>query len=48
MAWFGFWIFLATLVACDTFLFSKGYDSFLWEAKTEHEKALHQKALNEQ
>ena len=48
MEWLGFWIFLSTLVVCDTYLFSKGYDSFLWVAKTTQEKAIHEKAANGQ
>lgn len=48
MAWLGFWIFVSVLVGCDTYLFSKGYNSFLWEAKTEQEQAIHKKAANGQ
>ncbi len=40
MEWFGFWIFLSVLVACDTWLFSKGYNSFIWTWKTEKEKEI--------
>lgn len=44
MAWLGFWVFLSTLLVCDTFLFYKGYESFFWKAKTDAEKVIHQKA----
>ena len=39
----GFWIFLSTVLICDTYLFSKGYNSIFWTAKTEQEKRVHQK-----
>lgn len=44
MAWLGFWIFLSVLLVCDTYLFSKGYESTFWSAKTDVEKAIHKKA----
>jgi hypothetical protein len=47
MAWFGFWIFLAVLALCDTWLFYKGYDSILWERRTETEKQLGRSAKND-
>jgi len=34
MMWFGFWIFAAVFIVCDTWVFSKGYDSFLQTHKT--------------
>lgn len=40
MGWLGFWIFLAVLAVCDTWLFYKGYESILWERQTEAEKQL--------
>lgn len=45
--WFGFWIFMSTLLVCDTYLFGKGYNSFFWERKTPEEKQLQQKILEE-
>ena len=44
LEWFGFWIFLAVLVVCDTYLFTKGYNTLFWEAATEQEKELHDNA----
>ncbi len=46
MAWLGFWLFLSTLLVCDTWLFSKGYDAIFWTAKTDAEKVIHTKAGN--
>lgn len=43
MAWLGFWIFLSVFLACDTYLFVKGYDSVLWTAKTDEEKQIREK-----
>jgi hypothetical protein len=40
MQWFGFWIFLAVLVACDYWVFSQGYNGILLEHKTEQEKEI--------
>lgn len=40
MAWFGFWIFLAVLVASDCWVFSQGYDSLLQHHKTAAEKEI--------
>jgi hypothetical protein len=47
MEWFGFWIFASTLVVCDTWLFSRGYNSFLHTWKTPEEKALRKKLLDQ-
>lgn len=44
-AWLGFWIFMAVLVACDTWLFSQGYSSLFHKAKTEQEKEIQQLKL---
>ncbi len=44
MGWLGFWIFLSVLLACDTYLFSIGYNSVVWEAKTDQEKIIHSQA----
>lgn len=44
MGWLGFWIFLSVLLACDTYLFAKGYESLFWRAKTNQEKIIHQQA----
>jgi hypothetical protein len=46
MEWLGFWIFLSTLLICDTYLFAKGYRSIFWAAKTPAEKKLQEKAQN--
>jgi len=43
MEWLGFWIFLSVFVACDTYLFSKGYNSVIWTAKTDEEKEIRKK-----
>lgn len=40
MEWLGFWIFLSVFVACDTWVFLSGFESFLHTAKTVEEKAL--------
>lgn len=40
LAWFGFWLFMAAFVACDSWVFSQGYESLLQEHKTEPEKQI--------
>jgi len=40
MAWLGFWMFLAVLIACDHWIFNKGYDSLFQTHKTAEEKEL--------
>ncbi len=40
MSWLGFWIFLSTVYACDSFLFVRGYDTYFHGFKTDEEKAL--------
>lgn len=40
MAWFGFWIFMAVLVACEAYLHSQGMDTFFWGFKTDKEKEI--------
>jgi hypothetical protein len=47
MAWFGFWIFLAVFIACDHWIFNKGYDSFFQKHKTETEKELQRLKIEE-
>ncbi len=47
MAWFGFWIFVSVLLVCDTWLFSKGYNSIFWEWKTKEEQQLREQVINE-
>lgn len=37
---FGFWIFLSVVFACDSWLFSQGYNSFFHKHKTEEEKKI--------
>ena len=38
--WFGFWIFMIMLFLLDTWIFARGYDSFLQSHKTPEEKAI--------
>lgn len=38
--WFGFWIFMAVLLVCDTWLYSKGHNALFWEHKTAEEKEM--------
>lgn len=40
MAEFGFWIFLAVLIASDCWVFSQGYDSLFQSHKTPAEKEI--------
>jgi len=40
MAWFGFWIFWAVVIAADCWIFSQGCDSFFQTHKTDAEKEL--------
>lgn len=48
MAWLGFWIFASTFLVCDTYLFSKGYNSVFWEHKTQEEKQLREKVIKDE
>lgn len=47
MSWLGFWIFATVFVACDHWIFSKGYDSFFQTHKTEAEKELQRLTIEE-
>lgn len=38
--WFGFWIFMAVLLVCDTWLYSQGHNGFFWTHKTDAEKEI--------
>lgn len=40
MNWFGFWLFMAVLVACDCWVFTQGYDSLFQRHKTDAEKEI--------
>ena len=41
MEFLGFCIVVAAFIVCDTWIFLRGYNSFLHEAKTNEEKQLH-------
>lgn len=45
MFWLGVWIFLSTLLVCDTYLFSKGYNSMFWTWKTKEELQLREEVI---
>jgi len=38
--WLGFWIFMSVFLVCDTWLYSKGHDTFFHTHKTVAEKAI--------
>lgn len=40
LSWFGFWLFLAVVVASDAWLYSQGHEGLLFTHKTEAEKAI--------
>jgi len=46
-AWFRFWIFIAVFVACDHWIFQKGYDTLLQSHKTDIEKELLKLSIEE-
>lgn len=39
-AWAAFWLCCAVFIACDTYLYSKGHETFLWHHKTAAEKQI--------
>ena len=43
--WFGFWIFMAVFVSCDTYLYDKGHDTYLWKHRTPVELQLQQQQI---
>lgn len=45
-AWAAFWIFAAVYVVCDTYLYSKGHDTLLWQHKTPAELDLQRANIN--
>ena len=45
-AWLGFWIFLSVFIACDTYLFNQGYETWFHTAKTDIEKEIQQLKLD--
>lgn len=42
---FGFWIFMTVFLVCDTYLYSRGHETFFWSYKTPEEKKLQQKII---
>jgi hypothetical protein len=46
MGWLGFWIFMAVYCICDTWLYSRGHETFFWGYKTPEEKQLQQNIIN--
>lgn len=47
MGWFGFWIFMAVLIAADHWIFSQGYESLFQKHKTPEEKELQRLKIEE-
>lgn len=47
MEWFGFWVFMAVLVAADHWVFAQGYDTVLLGHKTPAEKELQRLIIEE-
>ena len=45
-AWCYFWIFMSVYAVCDTYLYTKGNNTFFWQYKTEAELQLQQKIIN--
>ncbi len=45
--WLGFWIFMAVFMACDRYVFLKGYDTFFQSHKTDIEKELLKLSIEE-
>lgn len=41
-SWVAFWIFMSVFMVCDSYLFSKGYETFFWGHKTPEEKQIQQ------
>lgn len=42
-AWAAFWLFATVFVVCDTWLYSKGHNTFFWEHKTPAELEIQRK-----
>lgn len=47
LGWFGFFIFLSVVYYCDSKMFMEGYNTFFFSHKTEEEKKLRQKKIEE-
>lgn len=47
LAWLGFWIFMAVLVACDHWIYSQGRDSFFQAHKSDEEKEFQRLKIEE-
>ena len=47
LSWLGFFIFLAVFVVCDSWIYSKGHDSFFQTHKTDAEKELQRLKIEE-
>ena len=46
MATLGFYIFLSVFWICETWMYVKGHDTFLFKHKTDEEKKLRQNELD--
>ena len=40
-----FWLFMTVFLVCDTYLYSKGNNTFFWQYKTPEEKVLQMKII---
>ena len=47
LAWLGFWIFAAVFVACDSYVYLQGHNSFFQTHKTPQEKELQMLKIEE-
>ena len=47
LGWLGFWIFLSVYVVCETWLYSKGHETFFFQHKTDAEKQIQQRQSEE-
>jgi len=41
-----FWLFMTVFFVCDTWLYSKGHDTFFWKHKTDAEKKIRDRQIN--
>lgn len=45
ISWFGFWIFMSVYICTEGYMYMNGHDTFFWQHRTEIEKQMQQKAL---
>ena len=46
-SWAAFWLFMCVFMVCDSWLYSKGHNTFFWKHQTEAELQIQKRAAGQ-